>query len=291
MVPFALSLEQGGGTAYLGGSQGEGDGGQGLEELGRAPGRVLGVHAVHQAEELQNAGRESALPGAVSATCGGLRAHLMRGVREPGDWSLGRRLLRLSTHTSCRPRGGTCGGWKGSHVSTPVSPHDPLRADPLHLVQTGSQGHRAGKQHAKGHPVGKEQARSRPTPAACPVGLSLPCSHVASVPFPWPLCSGTLETRVEPSLSQPRALPPGLDPAEAHICPGARSPLPPARDLERSMAYRADAQQDEGTWAPVFPTPEPGLGHTAECPSRLHTTVPWDSAPLVSRATLPGDWL
>lgn len=88
MVPSALSLEQGRGMTYLGGSQGEGDGGQGLEELWRPPGRILGVGAVHQAEEVQNAGRERPLPGAVSASCRGLRAHLMRGCVGAGGFEI-----------------------------------------------------------------------------------------------------------------------------------------------------------------------------------------------------------
>lgn len=59
--------------SYLACSQWEGDDGQGLEELRGPPGRVLGVGAVHLAQELQHAGRELVLPGAISKACWGLR--------------------------------------------------------------------------------------------------------------------------------------------------------------------------------------------------------------------------
>lgn len=69
--------------SYLVGSQREGDDGQGLEELRGPPGGVLRVGAVHLAQELQHAGRERVLPGAVSKACRGLRGHRVRRVWEP----------------------------------------------------------------------------------------------------------------------------------------------------------------------------------------------------------------
>lgn len=81
MAPLAPAFTGAGQwVSYLVGSQGEGDGSQGLQELRGAPGRVLGVGAMHQAEELKHAGRESLFPGVVSITYWGLRVHLMRGV-------------------------------------------------------------------------------------------------------------------------------------------------------------------------------------------------------------------
>lgn len=59
--------------SYLLGSEGEGGYGQGLEELRGSPRRVLGVGAVHEAEELQHAGWERLCPGAILRTCQGLR--------------------------------------------------------------------------------------------------------------------------------------------------------------------------------------------------------------------------
>lgn len=54
------------GESYLLGFQGESDGRQGLEEVRGSPGWVLGVGAVHQAEELKNTAGECLLPGTVS---------------------------------------------------------------------------------------------------------------------------------------------------------------------------------------------------------------------------------
>lgn len=94
-----------------------------------------------------------------------------------------------------------------------------------------------------------------------------------------------LAVSVEPSLSQPSALLPALDPALAYVCPG--------------LAEREDPPPHQpGIWngpchTELIPSTlrGPGLRHTAESPSWLHTTAPWGSAPLVGSATLPGDWL
>lgn len=75
-----LSLEYNGGMSYLMCSQGKGDDSQGLQELWRPPGRILGVGAMHKAKEVQHAGREGLFPGTVSTTCLGLRTHSMRGM-------------------------------------------------------------------------------------------------------------------------------------------------------------------------------------------------------------------
>lgn len=59
----------GGKLSYLWGSHGEGDCGQGLQEFRRPPGWVLGVGAVHQAQEVQHAGRECPLPSVFLTPC------------------------------------------------------------------------------------------------------------------------------------------------------------------------------------------------------------------------------
>lgn len=75
-----------GGMPYLLGSQGEGDCGQGLEKLWSPPHRVLGVGAVHQAEELQHTGWECLFPGAIFRTCQGLKTQSMRHGAWQHDW-------------------------------------------------------------------------------------------------------------------------------------------------------------------------------------------------------------
>lgn len=94
--------------SYLVYSQGEGDDGQGLQELWGLPGWVLGVGAVHKAKEMQHAVREGPFPGAVSTTCQGLSIHVMKGVqcREPEDLKSRQNtsFQRLSTrHLIARP--------------------------------------------------------------------------------------------------------------------------------------------------------------------------------------------
>lgn len=67
MMTFTPALTgQNSDMSYLAGSQREGDCSQCLEELRGPPGRILGVGAVHKAQELQHAGRESPFPGVIS---------------------------------------------------------------------------------------------------------------------------------------------------------------------------------------------------------------------------------
>lgn len=71
--------------SYLVGLHGEGDGGQGLEELWCPPGWILWVGAVHKAEELQHTDWEGLLPGTISTPCQGLKTHDERGAWKPED--------------------------------------------------------------------------------------------------------------------------------------------------------------------------------------------------------------
>lgn len=64
MAAYPEVSEQG--KSYLLGFQGESDNGHGLEEVRGPPRWVLGVGAVHQAEELEDTAGECLLPGAVS---------------------------------------------------------------------------------------------------------------------------------------------------------------------------------------------------------------------------------
>lgn len=149
--------------SYLVYSQGEGDDGQGLQELWGLPGRVLGVGAVHKAKEMQHTIREGPLPGAVSKTCQGLSIHVMRGVqcREPEDLKSRQNtsFQRLSTrHLIARPlrlwvatdtghelgKGSTCAGIvpRLSHVL--LTSQQPSVVGPLFtpILQMGRQRHR-----------------------------------------------------------------------------------------------------------------------------------------------------